>query len=214
MASIWCPNILVPMKTSAVGAGRVFQGKLVLVVLAIVMVGFGLLGCDQVALMTPKGRYAAATNKLAQATDELSRFYALGRAAKESFNTGHVEDARKYANELAKLMPKYPKDWNYGNAIQDSNLVLGRIAVKEGRIDDAKKHLLAAGQSPDSPQMDSFGPNMSLALDLLKLKEKDVVLEYFESCRKFWKMHADRLDQWSKDVKAGRIPDFGANLLY
>jgi len=200
--------------SSSVGAGRIFQGKYLWMVLGAVVVSFGFLGCDKVALLTPKGRYAAATNNLAKAQDEQSRFYELGRAAKESFNTGHVEDARKYADELIKLVPKYPKDWNYGNAIQDSNLVLGRIAVKEGRIDDAKKYLLAAGQSPGSPQMNSFGPNMSLALDLLKLKEKDVVLEYFESCRKFWKMHEDRLDQWSKEVKAGRIPDFGANLLY
>src|SRR5207342_3430394 len=106
------------------------------------------------------------------------------------------DEARKAADELLKLLPSFPGDWNYGNAIQDSNLVLGRIAVREGRIDDAKKHLLAAGASPGSPQMDSFGPNMSLAKDLLQKGERDVVLEYFELCRRFWRMHRGQLDQW------------------
>ena len=55
---------------------------------------------------------------------------------------------------------------------------------------------------------------MSLAKDLLEKGERDVVLEYFEACRKFWKMGEDDLDKWSKEVKAGTIPDFGANLVY
>ena len=41
-----------------------------------------------------------------------------------------------------------------------------------------------------------------------------VVLEHFELCRKFWKMHNGRLDQWSQQVKDGKVPDFGANLVY
>ncbi len=51
-----------------------------------------------------------------------------------------------------------------------------------------KKYLIAAGKSPGSPQMDSFGPNMTLAKDLLEKGERDAVLEYFMRCRKFWKM--------------------------
>jgi hypothetical protein len=98
--------------------------------------------------------------------------------------------------------------------VQNANLVLGRIAVQEGRMDDAKHHLLEAGKSPGSPVMNSFGPNMSLAQDLLEKGERDVVLEYFELCRKFWQMDRGRLDQWGQDVKAGKTPDFGANLVY
>ncbi|MEM8947647.1 MAG: RNA polymerase subunit sigma-24, partial [Planctomycetota bacterium] len=65
-----------------------------------------------------------------------------------------------------------------------------------------------------SPQMDSFGPNMTLAKELLEKGEKEVVLEYFELCRTFWDMGHGRLDQWAKDVKAGNTPVFGPNLLY
>ena len=101
-----------------------------------------------------------------------------------------------------------------GDVVHDGNLVLGRIAVDEGRIEDAKRLLLAAGKSSGSPVLGSFGPNMSLAKDLLEKGEQETVLQYFEMCRKFWSSGGGKLDEWTKDVQAGRIPDFGANLIY
>jgi len=164
---------------------------------------------------TPQGRLDEAIKDLATAsTDERNKFYALDDAAKQSFEVGKIEDARKYATELLTLAQKFQNDWNYGNAVQDGNLVLGRIALHEGRMEEAKQYLLEAGKSPGSPQMDSFGPNMSLAQDLLEKGERETVLQYFELCRKFWKTDDGKLDQWSREVKSGKIPDFGANLVY
>ncbi len=74
--------------------------------------------------------------------------------------------------------------------------------------------MLAAGQSPGSPQMNSFGPNMSLARDLLKAGDRDTPVQYFELCRKFWTMDRGKLDDWRDAVKAGTVPNFGANLVY
>ena len=164
--------------------------------------------------MTPQQRLQRAMKGLIAAKTPEERFYALNDAAKESFVVGKIEDAQKYAQELMALLPQFRGNWNYGNAVQDANLVLGRIAVREDRIDDAKRYLLQAGKSPGSPQMDTFGPNMSLAKDLREKGERQVVLEHFELCRKFWKMHDGRLDEWSQEVKDGKIPDFGANLVY
>jgi hypothetical protein len=138
----------------------------------------------------------------------------LDAAAKQSFIAGNTNDARQYASELLTLAPKYTGNWNYGNAIQDGHLVLGRLAVKAGNIEEAKHELLEAGKSPGSPQMNSFGPNMSLAKDLLEKGERATVLQYFNLCSKFWTMDYGKLSQWSSDVKAGNMPDFGANLLY
>jgi hypothetical protein len=164
--------------------------------------------------ITVQGRLDRAKQELAEANTDEKRFYALDGAAKESFNVGNIQDAQNYANELLKMATSFKANWNYGNAIQDGNLVLGRIAARNGQIEEAKKYLLQAGKSPGSPQMDSFGPNMSLAKDLLEKGERDSVLQYFELCRKFWSMDYGKLDEWSKDVKAGQIPDFGANLVY
>ena len=103
-------------------------------------------------------------------------------------------------------------DWNTGNAIHHGNLVLGRLALQAGDNDKAKSHLLKAGKTSGSPQLNSFGPNMTLAKELLDKGEKEVVLEFFQLCAKFWK--SDKLDQWIAIVKDGGIPSFGGNLLY
>jgi hypothetical protein len=76
------------------------------------------------------------------------------------------------------------------------------------------KLLRASGATTGSPTLDSFGPNMLLARDLLEAGEDEAVLAYFEQCRVFWKMGGDKLDRWSQDVKDGLLPDFGANLAY
>jgi len=62
--------------------------------------------------------------------------------------------------------------------------------------------------------MNSFGPNMSLAKDVLEKGERKAVLEYFELCSKFWTMDHGQLEHWKVEVKAGGIPNFGVNLVY
>ncbi len=151
---------------------------------------------------------------LKTAKTEEGRFYSLGPAAKEEFKKGNIAEARKLATELAALATKYEKNWNYGNAIQDANLVLGRIAVRTGDIEAAKKYLAEQAKSPGSPQMDSFGPNVSLAKDLLEKGEIEAVVNYLTACKAFWKTQGGRLDDWIASAKAGNIPDFGANLVY
>lgn len=174
--------------------------------------------------LTAKIRYDEAMTELKSAKDEYSRWCALNAAAKESLNTGHDSDARSFAEELEQLAQKYTHDWNYGNAIQDYNIVLGRLALKANDVKEAKRRLLAAGRSPGSPQLDSFGPNMALAKELLTRGERSVVLEYLELCRKFWarnpntnaldKKNSEQLDRWKREIVSGRIPDFGTNLYY
>jgi hypothetical protein len=173
-----------------------------------------LLVCARGFSLTPQERFDQAVVALANAGSEEQRFYALGRAAKVSFEIGRMEDSRRYAVELQGLLPKFGDDWNYGNAVHDANLVLGRIALREGRIEEARKYLIQAGNSPGSPQLNIFGPNMSLAKDMLAKGEGETVLQYFELCRKFWKADDGQLDEWKNEVKAGRMPKFGANLSY
>jgi tetratricopeptide (TPR) repeat protein len=151
---------------------------------------------------------------LSAATSEIERFYALNRASKNALQAGNVQEAEALANELASLAPKYASDWNYGNAIQDSNQVLGRIALSKGDVAAARKRLLASADSKGSPVMNSFGPNMQLAKALLEKGERDVVLDYFQRCGKFWISGKDRLAAWTASVKKGDIPEFGPNLRY
>jgi hypothetical protein len=142
------------------------------------------------------------------------RFYELGDVATSAFEAGQPEDAKQYASELLKSAEKFKGNWNYGNALHHGNIVLGRVALSFGDIPAAKEYLLAAGQMPGSPQLDSFGPNMILAKELLEKGERDIVLTYLQLCGKFWKLGADDLQSWTATIKGGGIPDFGANLDY
>jgi hypothetical protein len=137
-------------------------------------------------------------------------------AAKLTAKHGDPALAESYAHELLRLAGKTGGecDWNHGNAVHDGNMVLGLVALGRQDVAAAKAALLAAGKTPGSPQLNSFGPNMSLAKALLEAGERVVVLEYFALCRLFWKGHRADLDDWSAEVKEGGIPDFGANLVF
>jgi hypothetical protein len=142
------------------------------------------------------------------------RFYELGEIADEAYEAGNLAKVQQYASELLDVASQFRGDWNYGNALHKGNIVLGRIALQQGDIPTAEQHLLAAGETPGSPQLDSFGPNMTLAKELLEKGERDAVLTYLQSCAKFWKMDDGQLQNWMSTVKAGGVPDFGANLVY
>lgn len=143
-----------------------------------------------------------------------ARFIVLDAAAKRAIKRGAIEKANTRARELLALAENYPEDWNYGNAVHHGHLVLGRVALALGDAERAKEELLAAGSTPGSPQLNSFGPNMCLAEELLRAGAREVVLQYFDLCGRFWKMERGRLAAWTADVNDGRIPAFGPNLLY
>jgi tetratricopeptide (TPR) repeat protein len=146
--------------------------------------------------------------------DARNRFYGLSDLASSAFDAGEIEKAQQYASELLRAAPEFKSDWNYGNALYYGNIVLGRIALKQGDIVGAKEHLLAASQTPGSPQLNSFGPNMTLAKDLVEKNEREVVLTYLQSCGKFWKMDNGKSESWMATIRGGGTPDFGANLIY
>jgi len=142
-----------------------------------------------------------------------ARFYALSDLAKAAFAAGDSDKAEYYGRELLSLAPQYQKNWNYGNAVFFGNMIIGRVALKRDKNPFlAKRSLLASAETAGSPTLNSFGPNMSLAKDLLSLGERDTVLEFFALCRKFWK--SEKLDDWAATVRGGGMPDFGANLMY
>jgi hypothetical protein len=87
-------------------------------------------------------------------------------------------------------------------------MVLGLLALRSDDVPTAREELLKAGKTPGSPQLNSFGPNMTLASELLQKGERNTVLDYFELCRKFWKMGGQKLDSWSEMVRNGKTPPF------
>ena len=70
--------------------------------------------------------------------------------------------------------------------------------------------MLAAGRTPGSPPLSSFGPNMLLARRLLEKTESRTVRQYFDDCAKFRNTKFSRSETWKTAVRDGEAPDFGA----
>jgi len=142
------------------------------------------------------------------------RFSSLAALAQRAFESSSYERAVVLAEELLRLAEDWPNNWNYGNAIHHGHRILGLVSLRQGRIEDARRHLILSGQTPGSAQLNSFGPNMQLAKAVLEAGERDAVIEYLQLCRKFWKCDRGRLEAWLLAVRDGKVPDFGPNLLY
>jgi hypothetical protein len=129
-----------------------------------------------------------------------------------------IKEARALAE--AVLAANTVNDWNYGNIIYDMHSLLGRIALREGDVAAAKRHLEESGKTPGSPQLDSFGPDFVLAGELLQKGERDVVLEHLDKIAVFWANpdrnpsgsslpleHQKEIEKWKQTIRAGQIPD-------
>ena len=138
----------------------------------------------------------------------------LPTVGERAFRRRKVEAAKTRALELLEIAEQAPSDRNYGNSIHKAHLLLGRIALARGDTALVETELLASARVRGSPQLNSFGPSMQLALELLNAGREDTVLDYFRLCEKFWEMGSIQLQRWSRDARGGRLPEFGGNLLY
>lgn len=155
-----------------------------------------------------------AQASISKSQNAYDRFLALTHAQIPAFECREYDLAQAYANEVLQLAPQFQQDWNYGNAIHNGHVVLGRFALVHGGVESACKELLLAGKTPGSPQLDSFGPNMSLAKELLDHGQRDVVFQYFDECQVFWRSDFGALRKWRILARLHIPPDFGANLVY
>jgi hypothetical protein len=144
---------------------------------------------------------------------ELQLFMMLPKLAKAAFEAGQFDKARTYATDLLSWAER--PDFFYhknGDAIHYGNLVLGRLALRAGDREKAKRHLLESAKMQGSPCLCSSGPNMALAKELPELGERAILVEFLSLCTDFWKTSDHRAEQWIYAIEHGQNPDFGYNL--
>jgi tetratricopeptide (TPR) repeat protein len=139
-------------------------------------------------------------------TDDSQKADIIGRIAKAEFEVGNTSRAKVLALDL---LHKYGKteDDSYNDAIFVGHLILGRVALQEGNISEAKARLIASAKTSGSPVLSSFGPDMTLAKELLEKGEKTAVIKYLHLCAKFWEPVDGRLKEWEDAIQNGEIPD-------
>jgi hypothetical protein len=147
-------------------------------------------------------------------TDGVEKLLLLSNMASAALEAGALDTAREYAASQLETAPEqqHTNCWNYGNALYHGNVMLGRVALREGDVESAKRYLLEAGKTPGSPQLKSYGPEMSLARELLERDERQVVIDFIHLCREFWELGRDRLAEWIAVVQRQQVPDFSGSV--
>lgn len=116
---------------------------------------------------------------------------------------GDIERAISASNKLLELSEKYRTNWHYGNAVNQAHTVLGRVALKNGDIEAAKKHLQLSSIDIATPQTQSFGPCLDLAKELAKTGEKSVVLEYLDEVERLCGVTNERAFELRYSIEHG-----------
>jgi hypothetical protein len=140
--------------------------------------------------------------------------YALSDLVKQAVRESKFDDAKAIAKEMLGAAAKAPDNQLSGRATFDANLALGSVALQEGDKKAAGHYLIAAAQAKGTPSLGSFGPNMTLARDLLNEGEGDTVLEFFRLMAISWPRESVQFGKWADQVRAGGKPDFGVYLVY
>lgn len=161
------------------------------------------------ALAIERAPNQLAAVELAETVDAL--FYALPHAAMAAWHMEKIDLAIRYAEKALALAPDFPNDWNYGNAISAGHTVLGLVALHLGKIDEAVIELRKSGETPGSPQLNSFGPSMQLARALACQGKFEAALGYISQCRVFWEMGEVWLNLWEQKLLAKEVPNFFGN---
>jgi hypothetical protein len=134
------------------------------------------------------------------------RYHALARSAQQALDAGENGIALAEATGLLRLSAELPRDWNFGNAVHEGNRILGHLALQRGDVQSAKEYLLKSGATFGSPQLNSFGPPLTLADELLRQGETSVVIEYLQQCSRFWKSREPTIRNWIERIQAGERP--------
>ena len=79
-------------------------------------------------------------------SNRLSKYYMLTDLTQYAYVAKEKKKAKQYAIQLLNISKQYSKDWNYGNSIHMGNQVLGKLALDNDNIADAKKYLIASAK--------------------------------------------------------------------
>jgi beta-lactamase regulating signal transducer with metallopeptidase domain len=123
--------------------------------------------------------------------------------AKSAYKAEKYQEAEKYAREMLWMAKDINKD-NY-NFLQpllyNANTILGLLALKNDKIDEACKYLIKSSEF-----VVPYDSDMTLAYLLYLKGKKECVLKYLQSCAKG--RYKDEYIKMIDDVNDGIMPNF------
>lgn len=126
------------------------------------------------------------------------------QAARLLLHFGHLKKARVHAQAMVKVAAGI-HDGMDGKQVHSGHVILGRIALREGDVGEARARLELAGRTAGAAQLGC--PEMALANELLQHDERNAVLQYLLLCRTACDSYGDTLDRWIAQLRDGLIPE-------
>lgn len=148
-----------------------------------------------------------AEGRIRRAHTPSDRIQVLCGVAKFHLLVGNRVLARSTALELRDLAEELPDSVYFGYALEEAHSVLGQLAAENGRMEDARAHLLAAGAAPAPSKSISLGPkpDMTFAREMAERGEIETVLEYLKLCEQKAKLNPYRLAAIRVSFREGKI---------
>ena len=78
---------------------------------------------------------------------------------------------------------------------------------------NAKRYLLASASPVQLRNIETTGPDTSVANALLQLGDRETVLEYLRLCHNLWPKGAPAIDRWERAISTNRRPNFNNRAL-
>ena len=136
-------------------------------------------------------------------------------ASYDDFTMGNIaksarERAKKYAEDLLDLAPKFRNHPDYGAAIFKANMVLASLEFRDGDLEASIRHMRKAAQAPASEELVYSESIVSWGLlkKLLTAGERDSVIEFLEQLAQKSVVRRDDLHKWAAAIRGGQMPTF------
>jgi tetratricopeptide (TPR) repeat protein len=174
---------------------------------------------NQACGLLEKAAKAAPKDKEVRETLELARQSYIAACLQAGRN---LNDAQTIARRMLAETPT--NDWNYGDVVYHAHSALGRIALRQGDRETARQELRAAGRTPGSSLLNSYGPRFVLVRELLEHGEpadREAVVAFLDDFARFWAntntpsarpnqstlRRQQQIETWKAEVRAGRTPE-------
>lgn len=152
----------------------------------------------------PAEDFAKALKELETAyrltTNQSDRVYLMTLLGALALDAGQCDQAQSYGRHLLQMAPK--DEWSYALHVHRAHTLLGRVALREDRIAEAKASLLESANITGSTNLNSFPPEMVLAKVLVSIGETNTVMKYLEVCQTVWPKAQAALEKWRQEIRA------------
>lgn len=131
----------------------------------------------------------------------LHRSVRLQTLAPMAFDAAEYSRAREYAEELLAITKEHGRWLAYWNPGATAHGVLGRLAIVEGDLREAKAHLAAMLSARRGPL------DLTLAQELLEAGEREAVWLFLLSYRSLDRVETDDVNAWIEAIQSGLVPN-------